>query len=194
MGRAVERHADRSDGVAVPNAERGLNAARSCVAKALAYKHMQIGSARRLGVGRLLLVVGCLACGDVPLAPLPLASIAIVGDSTFDVLVGGQVRLSVVARDVIGNLIVSPRKVTFASRNPPEVSVDSTGLVTAVAVGPQTYVVATLAAGHEVLADSVSVIVTMLVDRMPPSTVVTNPWTAQLVLDSTSMHVASYAR
>ena len=90
-----------------------------------------------------------------------------VGDRTFDVLVGGQVRVAVVARDVTGNLIVSPGKVTFASRNASVVAVDSTGLITAVAVGPQTYVVATLAAGHAVLADSVSVIVTMLLDRMP---------------------------
>lgn len=128
---------------------------------------MQIGIARVRGAARLFLVIGCLACGDVPLVPLPLVSISIVGDSTFNVNVGGQVRLVVVARDVTGNLIISPRKVTFASRNPSVASVDSTGLVTAVAAGPPTYVVATLAAGHDVLADSVSVTVAMLIDRVP---------------------------
>lgn len=167
MHGAVERHADRSDRVAVPDAERGLIAARARGSKALAYTHMQIGIARLLGAARLLPAIGCLACGDVPIVPPSLASISIAGDSTFDLNVGGQTRLVVVARDVIGNLIVSPGNVTFASRNPSVASVDATGLVTAVAAGPQTYVVATLAAGHDVLADSVSVLVTMLLDRMP---------------------------
>jgi hypothetical protein len=110
------------------------------------------------GLGRLLFLFGCTACGDkLPLSPNAVSSIAIVPPAV-DLNLGAKFRLTVIERNAAGEFVgfPPPGTVTFASRDTTRVAVDSAGTVTAIAVGP-TYVVATFLGAAHRLVDSVAV-------------------------------------
>lgn len=121
-------------------------------------------------VVRVLLVAGCLGCGDKPAIvqpPVP-ASIEITPDSSVTLNVGDRRQLTVVVRDASENVIGSVgllgygdtrSKFQIVSRGPSWVVVDSTGTVTGLAPGGAT-VVATFPDAKRTLVDSVRVSVT----------------------------------
>lgn len=114
----------------------------------------------------LFVLAACAACGDkLPLAPPEPASISIT-PAPINMNLGTWLGLTVLLNDAAGNVIniAKPPALSFASRDPSVVGVDSTGRINAIHTG-FAYVVASFKAGSRTLVDSVGVAVAMPVNQ-----------------------------
>ncbi|MBV9879772.1 MAG: Ig-like domain-containing protein [Gemmatirosa sp.] len=122
-------------------------------------------SARLAHVSVALLAIACHDGGSA--APLPsqpsppdrAAARLVVPIHSASVILNGQLRVPVAAYSAAGDSVPLPGVVTFVSRAPDAVSVDAAGLVTGLALGGQTWIVASVTSGTATLADSMRVTV-----------------------------------
>jgi hypothetical protein len=114
--------------------------------------------ARVLGCARYGIVATCLACGSStdPSKEPQSITVTAAGGHTLAINLGTQIQLKVTAKNAAGEEITGVGPFSFTSRDPSIVTVDATGMLSAIHVGP-TYVVVALVSGTRTLVDSLDV-------------------------------------